>query len=125
MRRDQQPQQTGMLFMQTQHTQPALHIAARQLQQASIIDAHAGSPLVQVMQTPSSVISHLHMPMVRLQQQTIMPFIITQQLHIAPAVIVQRFCTIVADILSSHLQIIFIPPLHFSMDTVHRGTIIH
>jgi hypothetical protein len=31
----------------------------------------------------------------------------------------------VADILSSHLQIIFIPPAHFSMVILHRGTIIH
>ena len=37
------------------------------------------------MTQPSAVISHLHMPMVMLQQQTIMPFIITQQLHMPPA----------------------------------------
>jgi hypothetical protein len=100
-------------------------MVARQLQQASIIDEQAGSPLVQVMQTPSSVISHFHMPMARLQQQTIMPFIIMQQLHMPPAIMVQRFWSIVADILSSHLQVIFMPTLHFSMETVQRGTIIH
>ena len=72
-----------------------------QSQQAWIIAQQAGSPLVQVMQTPSSVISHLHMPIVMLQQQTIMPFIIMQQLHMPPAIIVQRFCIIVAVILSS------------------------
>jgi len=72
------------------------------------------SPLVQVMQTPSLVISHWHMPMVRLQQQTAMPFIMTQQLHMPPASMVQRFCTMLHAILSSHVQVIFMPPVHFS-----------
>ena len=114
-----------MLFMQTQQVQPALHMAIMHSQQAWIIEQHSGSPLVQVMQTPSLVISHLHMPIIMLQQQTIMPFIIMQQLHIPPAIIVQRFCIIVADILSSHVHVIFIPPLHFSIFMVQRGTIIH
>ena len=121
----QQPQQTGMLFMQRQQVQPAAHMAIMQSQQAWIIEQQAGSPLVQVMQTPLSVISHLHMPIVMLQQQTIMPFIIMQQLHMPPAIMVQRFCIIVADIVSSHLQVIFMPPLHFSIVIVQRGTIIH
>jgi hypothetical protein len=77
------------------------------------------------MEQPSSVASHLHMPIVRLQQHIIMPFMMQQQLHIPPAVIEQRFCSMVADILSSHLQIIFMPPVHFSMVILHRGTIIH
>ena len=76
------------------------------------------------MQTPSLVISHLHMPMVRLQQQTIMPFIMQQTLHMPPAIIVQRFCTMLQAILSSQLQVIFIPPVHFSILKVQRGTII-
>ena len=114
-----------MLFMQRQQVQPALHIAIMHSQQAWIIEQQAASPLVQVMQTPSSVISHLHMPIVMLQQQTIMPFIIMQQLHMPPAIMVQRFCIIVADILSSHLQVIFMPSLHFSIFIVQRGTIIH
>ena len=121
---DQQLQQTGMLFMHMQQTQPAAHMEAMQSQQAWIIEQQAGSPLVQVMHTPSSVISHLHMPIVMLQQQTIMPFIIMQQLHIPPAIMVQRFCSIVAVILSSHLHVIFMPPLHFSIFIVQRGTII-
>jgi hypothetical protein len=114
-----------MLFMHTQQTQPALHISAMHSQQAWIMLQQAVSPLVQVMQTPSLVISHLQMPIIRLQQQTIMPFIITQQLHMPPAIIVQRFCTMVADILSSHVHVIFIPPLHFSSVSLQRGTIIH
>ena len=121
----QQLQQTGMLFMQRQQVQPALHIAIMHSQQAWIIEQQSASPLVQVMQTPSSVISHLHMPIIMLQQQTIMPFIIMQQLHIPPAIMVQRFCSIVAVILSSHLHMIFMPPLHFSIFIVQRGTIIH
>ena len=111
--------------MLMQQTQPAAHMEAMQSQQAWIIAQQAGSPLVQVMHTPSSVISHLHMPIVMLQQQTIMPFIIMQQLHMPPAIMVQRFCIIVADILSSHLQVIFMPSLHFSIFIVQRGTIIH
>jgi hypothetical protein len=31
----------------------------------------------------------------------------------------------VADIASSHLQVIFMPPVHFSILILHRGTIIH
>jgi hypothetical protein len=121
----QQLQQTGMLFMHTQQMQPALVMLAMQSQQAWIIAQQAGSPLVQVMQTPSFVGSDLHMPIARLQQHIIIPFIIMQQLHIPPAIIEQRFCSIVADIASSHLQVIFMPPVHFSMVILHRGTIIH
>jgi hypothetical protein len=87
----QQVQQTGMLFMHRQHTQPALDIADMQSQQAWIIAQQSASPLVQVMQTPSLVWSHLHMPIVMLHEQTIMPFIIMQQLHIPPAIMEQRF----------------------------------
>jgi hypothetical protein len=114
-----------MLFMHTQQVQPALLMAIMQSQQAWIMVLEAGSPLVQVIQTPSSVGSHLHMPIIKLQQQTIMPFIIMQQLHMPPAIIVQRFWIIVADILSSQEQVIFIPPFCFSIFIVHRGTIIH
>ena len=62
-----------------------------QSQQACSISQQALSPEVQVMHTPSLVISHLHMPMVKLQQQTIMPFIIMQQLTMPPAIMLQRF----------------------------------
>jgi hypothetical protein len=62
--------------------------------------------------------------MVKLQQQTIVPFIIMQQVHMLPCSIVQRFCTMLRAILSSHMQVILHPPLHFSILNVHRGTII-
>jgi hypothetical protein len=84
-----------------------------------------GSPLVQVMQTPSLVGSHLDMPIAMLQQHIIIPFMIMQQLHMPPAIIEQRFWSIVADMVSSHLHVIFMPPVHFSIVILHRGTIIH
>jgi hypothetical protein len=41
-----------------------------------------------------------------------------------PAIMVQRFCIMLAAILSSVLQVIFMPPVHFSIVIVQRGTII-
>jgi hypothetical protein len=120
----QQPQQTGIPFIMTQQVQPAFIMVLQQSQQAWIMAAQSLSPLVQVRETPFSVISHLHMPITRLQQQAIIPFIIMQQLHMPPAIIVQRFCIMPADILSSLVQVIFIPPVHFSIFIVQRGTII-
>ncbi len=119
-----QQQQTGVPFIIMQQVQPAFIMAAMQSQQAWIISQHLGSPLVQVMTQPSAVISHLHMPIVRLQQQTIMPFIMTQQLHMPPASMVQRFCIMLHAILSVQVQVTFMPPWHFSNFMVQRGTII-
>jgi hypothetical protein len=82
------------------------------------------SPLVHVMTQPSLVISHLHMPIVRLQQHTIMPFIIMQQLHMPPASMLHRCCIMLQAILSVQVQVIFMPPWHFSNFIVQRGTII-
>jgi hypothetical protein len=76
------------------------------------------------MTQPSLVISHLHMPMVMLQQQTIMPFIIMQQEHMPPAIIVHRFCIMLQAILSVQVHVTFMPPVHFSNFMVQRGTII-
>ena len=55
-----------MLFIVTQQVQPAFIIAVIEAQQASIIAQQDGSPLVQVMQTPSSVGSHLQCAIVML-----------------------------------------------------------
>ena len=96
--------------------------AARQSQQPWIMSQQALSPLVQVTQQPSLVISTLHAPMVRLQQHTVMPFIMQQTLHMPPAIMVQRFCIIVQAVGSSQAQVIFIPPAHFSIFIVQRGT---
>jgi hypothetical protein len=117
------PHAIGVLFIITQQVQPAFIMQLRQSQQAWIISQHLLSPEVQVTQTPLSVISHLHIPMVRLQQQTIMPFMVMQQLHMPPCSIVQRFCIMLHAIWSSHEQVIFIPPWHFSNFIVQRGTI--
>jgi hypothetical protein len=113
-----------MLPRQTQQVPPAFVMAETHSQQAWIMAAQALSPLVQVSVTPSPVISHLHRPITRLQQQTIIPFIITQQVHMPPASIVQRFCTMPEATLSSLVQEMVMPPVHFSTFTSQRGTII-
>jgi hypothetical protein len=113
-----------MPFIMMQQVHPDFIMALQQSQQAWIMSQQALSPLVQVMQTPLSVISHLHIAIVRLQQQAIIPFIMQQQEHIPPAIMVQRFWIMVADIASSLAQVIFMPPVHFSILMVQRGTII-
>jgi hypothetical protein len=117
------PQQTGVLFIITQQVQPAAMQAIMQSQHAWIILQQSASPLVQVIAQPSLVISHLHRPIVRLQQQTIIPFMTQQQLIIPPAIIWQRFCIIPQAAGSSQVQVIFIPLLIFSILIVQRGTI--
>jgi hypothetical protein len=112
------------LFIITQQVQPAFIMVFMQSQQAWIISQHLASPLVHRMVQPSAVMSHLHMPIVRLQQQTIMPFIITQQLHMPPASMAQRFCIMLQAVLSVQVQVNFMPPVHFSNFMVQRGTII-
>jgi hypothetical protein len=65
-RRAQQAQQIGVLFIIRQQEQPAFIIAIIEAQQASIMAVQAGSPLVHVTQTPSSVGSHLQWAIVML-----------------------------------------------------------
>jgi hypothetical protein len=62
--------------------QPASMHFIMQSQQACTISQQALSPVVQVMQQPSFVISHLQVHMVMLHWHIIMPFIMQQQLHI-------------------------------------------
>ncbi len=73
---------------------------------------------------PSLVISHLHMHIVMLQQQTIMPFIMAQKLTMPPAIMLHRFCIMLHAVGSVQVQATFMPPLHFSNFIVQRGTII-
>src|SRR5438105_1024796 len=113
-----------MLFIIMQQLQPACIIAVMQSQEAWIIWQHLGSPLVHVTLQPLSVVSHLHIPIVRLQVQTIMPFIIMQQPTIEPDSIEQRFCSIPAAIASSQTQVMVMPVLVFSILNVQCGTII-
>jgi hypothetical protein len=103
--------------------QPAAIIVVMQSQHAWIMSQQALSPLMQVTQTPSLVISHLHMPIVRLQQHTIAPFIMQQQPHLEPPIMLQRFCNMPQAILSSHVHVIFMPPVHFSIFILHCGII--
>jgi hypothetical protein len=118
------PQQTGVPPIIRQHVQPAFRQAAMQSQQPWIMAMQPASPLVQVTTQPSLVISHLHMPIIRLQLQTIIPFIMQQHEHMPPASMVHRFCIMARATASSHEQVIFIPPDIFSTDILHRGTII-
>jgi hypothetical protein len=76
-----------------------------------------------VKQQPLSVISHLQAHIVILQQQTHIPFIVQQNEHMPPIMFVQRFCIILQAISSSHEQVTFMPPVHFSTFMVQRGTI--
>jgi hypothetical protein len=107
-----------------QQVQPAVIMADMQSQEAWIISQQPLSPLTHVTQTPSLVISHLHIPIVKLQQQTMAPFIMQQQPHRAPVIMVHRFCNMAQAILSSQEQLIFMPPAHFSIFIVQRGIII-
>jgi hypothetical protein len=113
-----------MLFIIMQQLQPASIMALMQSQHDWIMVAQCLSPEVQVTVTPSLVMSHLHMPMVRLQQQTIMPFIMQQQLHMPPAIIEHMFWSMLAAILSSQRHQILTPPGQGSNSKVQRGTII-
>jgi hypothetical protein len=118
------PQHTGVPPIIMQQVQPALRQAAMQSQQPWIIAIELASPLVQVTTQPSLVISHLHMPIIRLQVQQTMPFIMQEHEHIPPASMVQRFCIMARATGSSQTQVIFMPPWHFSTIILHRGTII-
>jgi hypothetical protein len=64
------------------------------------------------------------MPIIMLQLQQTIPFIMQQQEHIPPASMVHRFCIIARATASSHMQVIFIPPDIFSTVILQRGTII-
>jgi hypothetical protein len=90
-------------------------------QQAWSISQHFLSPLVQVTHTPSFVYSHLHIPHTRLHWQTAMPLSVQQQLHIPAASILHRFCKVPQATSSSHLQLIFSPPEHFSIFILQLG----
>jgi hypothetical protein len=91
-------------------------------QQAWTIAQHALSPLLQVMQQPSAVYSHLQMQQVRLHWQTVRPFRVAQHEQSPPASALQRFCSVAQATSSSHVQWILNPSLHFSNRSLQRGT---
>jgi hypothetical protein len=107
---------------QTQHMQPALMQAVMHSQQAWHMAQQSSSPLVQVMQTPIFVSVHSHLHMARLHWHMVMPFIMHEQLHMLPAIILHMFCSVAAESSSSQVHVIFMPPLHFSIFIVQRGT---
>src|ERR1700683_4224390 len=119
-------QQTGMPFIIMQQQQPGIDMQVfMQSQQAWIILAHIGSPLVQVMLQPMSIISILHMPIMPiLQEQQVMPLHMQHMAQVPPCIIMQRFFIISAAVLSSHAMVHFIPPLIFSIFMVQRGAMI-
>jgi hypothetical protein len=106
-----------------QQVQPQAMRAQHWSQQAWIILQHSASPEVQVMQQPSAVISQVHLHMVMLQQQTQLPFWTQQTLQRQPADWAQRAWIMLQVTSSSHLQIIFMPPAHFSRVILHFGTV--
>jgi hypothetical protein len=108
-----------------QQQQPDLSMVVMQSQQACSMSQHILSPEVHISVTPLGIVSHLHMPMVRLQVQTVMPFIIMAQLTMPPAIMVQRFCIMVQAALSSQVQTIFMPLASFSIFIVQRGIMSH
>jgi hypothetical protein len=116
-------QQTGVPPIITQQQHPAFMQPMMQSQHAWIMSQQALSPLVQVRQQPFAVISHLHIAIIMLQLHTTMPFIVQHMLHMPPVIMVQRFCIMVQDAGSSHEQVTFIPPAHFSTFMAHFGTI--
>lgn len=111
-----------MPLKQTQHLQPDSMHLLMQSQQACNIWQQALSPLVQVMQQPSLVISHSQLHMTMLHWQTTMPFIMQQQLHMPSHIIRHMFCNMAQAIWSSHLQWILMPLGHFSIFIVQHGT---
>jgi hypothetical protein len=115
-------QQTGVPPIIMQQVHPPFMHAIRHSQQPWIMSQQALSPLVQVTQQPSLVISTLQAPIVILQVQTTMPFIMQHMLHMPPVIMVQRFCIMVQAVGSSQTQVIFMPPAHFSTFMVQRGT---
>ena len=110
--------------MLMQQVQPAIIMVIMASQQHWIILQQSASPLVQEIIMPLGVISHLHIPMVRLKVIIIMTFIIMEQLTMPPASILAMFCIMLTAIWSSDMHIIFMPPSHFSIFIVQLGIII-
>jgi len=116
---------TAIPFIITQHVIPGIIIPIMQSQHDWIIFSQCLSPLVHVIVHPMSIISTLHIPIIpTLHVHIIMPFIIMQHEHIPFCIIPIRFIIIAAEVLSSHVHVIRMPPGHFSIAMVQRGAII-
>ena len=80
------------------------------------------SPLVQLMQQPSLVYSHLQIPTVKLHWQQGIPLHVQQQLQRPSANMRQRFCKVPRATSSSQRQWILQPFEVFSNSTLQRGS---
>jgi hypothetical protein len=98
------PQQQGVPLKQTKQQQPLFRQHSSVSQHDCRIAQHALSPLVQVMQQPSLVLSHLQMPQVRLHWQTVKPFNVAQHEHSPPTNDLHRFCRVARETSSSQTQ---------------------
>lgn len=76
------------------------------------------------MQQPFSVISQVQLHIAMLHWHMTMPFFMQQQLHMPSQSILHMFCSVAHDISSSQTHIIFMPPAHFSIFIVQRGTML-
>src|SRR4029078_4904917 len=94
----------------------------RQLQHAWIMAWQALSPLVQLMQQPSFVYSHLQIPTVTVRVQQQVALQVQAQLHRLSDSMGQRFCSVPRATSSSQRQWILQPFEVFSNSTVQRGT---
>jgi hypothetical protein len=118
-------QAIGMPFIMTQQVMPGIIMPVMQSQQDWIIFSKCLSPLVHVIVHPMSIISTLHIPIIpTLHTHMVIPFIIMQHEHMPFCIIIMRLAIIAAEVLSSNVQVIRMPPGHFSMAMVHRGAII-
>ena len=87
-------QQTGIPPIMTQHRQPASIMPIMHSPHAWIIFAIMASPLVQLIMTPPSIISHLQAAIVMLHWHRHIPFIMQQQEQADPSIILHRLCII-------------------------------
>jgi hypothetical protein len=79
---------------------------------------------VQVIIIPVGVISILHIPIVMLHWQRIMPFIVQHIEHMPVFIIVIMFCIMAHWVLSLHEQLHVMPPGISSIFMLQRGIII-
>jgi hypothetical protein len=118
-------QAIGMPFIMTQQVMPGIIMPVMQSQQDWIIFSQCLSPLVHVIVHPMSIISTLHIPIIpTLHTHMVIPFIIMQHEHMPFCIIIMRLAIIAAEVLSSNVQVIRMPPGHVSMAMVQRGAII-
>jgi hypothetical protein len=117
-------QHIGMPFIIIMQQQPGMLMQViMQSQQAWIILTQLASPLLHIIFMPMSIISKVQAPMVILQQHIIMPLHMQHMEHMPPAIMLQRFCIIMALVLSSQTHMHIMPSAVFCIFMVQRGII--